>query len=122
MVDGRQIVSEVWVGGGFCFTFWVQAVRGDISKVSKGDQVAMRLYIIIDSVDLINGCVYRVRRTKLEVRNKNDQPTDASVRPSVHNLGKNAVESIGGIMKKFDIWFGTSDVVLSGVNLNFNVT
>ena len=77
---------------------------------------------VINSVDLINGCLYRVRATKLEVRNKDNQPTDARIRPSIHNLGKNVVKGIGGILEKFDIWFGTSDVVLSRVDLNFNVT
>ena len=63
----------------------------------------------------------RVRRTKLEIRYKDDQPTAASVRPPVHNLVENFVKSIGRIMKKFDIRFGTSDVVLSGVDLDFDV-
>ena len=84
--------------------------------------MAMGFHKPINSVNLINGCLYRVRATKLEIRDKYDQPTDARISPSIHNLGKNVVQVIGRILEKFDIWFGTSDVVLSRVNLNFNVT
>ena len=84
--------------------------------------MAVGFYKVVNSVDLINGCLYRVRATKLEVRNKDNQPTDARIRPSIHNLGKNVVKSVGGVMEKFEIWFGTSDVMLSSVDLNFNVT
>ena len=121
MVDVRQIVSKVRVGGSFCFAFWIQAVRRNVRKVGKRDQVALRLYVSVDSVNLLNGCVCRVQRTKLEVRYKNDQPTAASVRPTVRNLVENFVKSVIWIMKYFDIRFNTSDVVLSGVNFDFNV-
>ena len=43
--------------------------------------------------------------TKLEIRNKDDQPTDARISPTLHNLGEEAIQGIGGILKKTDIWF-----------------
>ena len=47
--------------------------------------------------------------TNLEVRDKYDQPTDGRISPLIHNLGKNVVQIVRGILEKFDIWFRTSD-------------
>ena len=43
--------------------------------------------------------------TKLEVRNKDNQPTNARISPTHHNLGEDVIQGIGRVLKETDIWF-----------------
>ena len=81
----------------------------------------LRLYEIVDSVDLLYGHVNRVRSTELKIRNYKDQPTGPSVRLAARNLLENPIQSIIWAMTNFDIWFNTSDVVLCGKDNYFDV-
>ena len=83
--------------------------------------MSLRLYVIVDSVNLLYGRVNGVQSAELKIRNDKDQPTAPSVRLAAHNLLEDPIQSVFWVVTNFEIWFDTSDVVLCGKDYHFNV-
>ena len=62
-------------------------------------------HVIIDSVNLIQSSFYQVQMTKLEIRNKDNQPTNARLSPTLHNLGEDVVLVLVGFWKRLTFGF-----------------
>jgi len=81
----------------------------------------LRLYEIVDSVNLLYGRGNGVQSAELKIRDDKDQPTGPSVRLAARNLLEDPIQSVFWAVTNFDIWFDTSDVMLCGKDNYFDV-